>query len=112
MTYTDEYKLLKEYVENRNMIIKAHGKTSDKTQNGLNLLKNEYAKLIKIVRTANEEPSKKLKLLKQRLEDTYSLLVVWTKYVEIVYMPESEIAMLEQVEGTDMKLESASFGAK
>jgi hypothetical protein len=40
MTYTDEYKLMKEYIDNRELLIKQYGGTtkSERCQEGLKLL--------------------------------------------------------------------------
>jgi len=46
MTFTHEYKLLREYVRNRQMILDALPAESSKAKEGLNKLKNSYAQLI------------------------------------------------------------------
>lgn len=74
MTYTDEFKLLKEYVDNRTLILKQFGNSteSSKCQEGLKLLEEEYAKLLKKQRDLiTKEPGKKLKVLQKRLEDMF-----------------------------------------
>lgn len=49
MTYTEEYKLMKEYIDNRSLLIKQYGGTtqSARCQEGLKLLEQEYAKLLR-----------------------------------------------------------------
>lgn len=99
MTYTDEYKMLKEYVDNRNLLIRQFGGTSDseRCQEGLKLLEEQYAKLLKRQKLSIQDPSKKLKVLQKRLEDMFQLLSLWTQYVEVIYMPESEIHVLSAI---------------
>jgi hypothetical protein len=38
MTYTEEYKILKEYVDNRNLILNNHAAESEKAKEGIKLL--------------------------------------------------------------------------
>lgn len=49
MTYTDEFKILKEYMDNRTMLIRQFGGTTEsaRCQEGLKLLEEQYAKLLK-----------------------------------------------------------------
>lgn len=49
MTNTEEYKLIKEYIDNRNTLIQQYGGSTDsqRCQDGLKLLEQEYAKLLK-----------------------------------------------------------------
>lgn len=42
-----------------------------------------------------DNPSERIKVIQKRLEDIFQLFNLWTQYVEIIYMPESEISMLE-----------------
>lgn len=61
MTYTDEFKTLKEYVDNRTLLINQYSENSARCQEGLQLLEREYAKLLK--KQSITEPAKKLKTL-------------------------------------------------
>lgn len=56
------------------------------------------------------EPSKKLRILQQRLEDMFQLLSLWTQYVEVIYMPESEIHVISAVEKMDARPEDTAYG--
>ena len=49
MTNTEEHKLIKEYIDNRNTLILQYGGATDsqRCQEGLKLLEQEYAKLLK-----------------------------------------------------------------
>lgn len=47
MTYTEEYKILKEYVDNRNLILNNHAAESEKAKEGIKLLEEEYARLLR-----------------------------------------------------------------
>ena len=113
MTYTDEFKILKEYVNNRNHLIQQFG-GDDKAascQEGLKLLEAEYAKLIhKHNKSLQKDPSKKLKQLQQRLEDMFQLLALWSQYVEVVYMPESEIHVISTLEKIDARPADSAYG--
>ena len=47
MTFTPEYKLMREYIRNRALILNALPENSEKAQKGLSELKLNYAKLLK-----------------------------------------------------------------
>lgn len=47
MTFTPEYKLMREYIRNRNLILLALPEGSAKAEKGLSELKLNYAKLLK-----------------------------------------------------------------
>lgn len=115
MTFTEEYKLMKEYIDNRNLIISQFGNTteSEKCQEGLKLLEKEYARLLKRQRDVlAQEPGKKIRVLQKRLEDMFQLLSLWTQYVEVIYMPESEIHILNAIERMEARPEETSYGFK
>jgi hypothetical protein len=38
MTYTEEYKIIKEYIDNRNLILNNHSEESEKAKEGIKLL--------------------------------------------------------------------------
>lgn len=66
MTYTDEFKIMKEYMDNRNLIVQQYGgdEKAARCQEGLRLLEAEYAKLLhKHHSSLQKDPSKKLKQL-------------------------------------------------
>ena len=71
MTYTEEYKILKEYLDNRTAILNSYPENTDKCKKGLAMLEQEYAKLLKNYKKQFDEPSKKLKILQKRLEDMF-----------------------------------------
>ena len=112
MTYTEEYKILKEYLDNRTAILNSYPENTDKCKKGLAMLEQEYAKLLKNYKKQFEEPSKKLKILQKRLEDMFQLLNLWTQYVEVIYMPEGDIHVLDSLSKTDARPEDASYGIK
>jgi len=65
MTYTDEFKVIKEYLDNRAILIKEFGgEESQKCQEGLKLLQQEYARLLHTQKQAlKENPGKRIKML-------------------------------------------------
>lgn len=112
MTYTDEFKLIREYLDNRTIILQQFSgqEESQRCREGLNLLQKEYAKLLKKQQVSSQDPSKKLKVLQKRLEDMFQLLSLWTQYVEVIYMPESELHVLSAVEKMDARPEDTAYG--
>lgn len=78
MTHTPEYKLLKEYIRNRNLIIQALPENSTKAQEGVLKLKAKYATLLKNHETRMEtDVSLRLKVTQKRVEDMFQLLNIW-----------------------------------
>jgi hypothetical protein len=73
MTYTDEFKILKEYLDHRATLIAEYGsEESERCQEGLKLLQREYAKLLHSQKQAlKENPGKRLRLLQKRLESMF-----------------------------------------
>lgn len=64
MSHTEEYKILKEYIDNRNAILTQYPAESARAQKGTKMLEQEYAKLLNQHHHAlRTEPSKRLKLL-------------------------------------------------
>lgn len=59
-----------------------------------------------------KEPSKKLRVLQKRLEDMFQLLSLWTQYVEVIYMPESEIHVISAIEKMDARPEDTAYGIR
>ena len=58
----------------------------------------------------SSDPSKRLKILQKRLEDMFQLLSLWTQYVEVIYMPESEIHVLSAIERMEARPEDTAYG--
>jgi hypothetical protein len=96
MTYTEEYKTLREYIRNRTLILNALPEGSQKAKEGLEALRNEYARLLQNqkLRMQNDNGFR-LKIMQKRLEDMFSLLGIWQKYVDIIYAAEGEIDIME-----------------
>lgn len=77
----------------------------------MKLLESEYAKLLQLnQKSLEKDPSKKLKQLQTRLEDMFQLLSLWSQYVEVVYMPESEIHVIATLEKLDARPSDSAFG--
>lgn len=95
MTFSEEYKLMRQYVRNRALILQALPEGSQKANDGLHKLKVQYAKLLANHRNKmRNNDGFKLKEMKKRLEDMFKLLSLWQRYVDIIYMPETEVNML------------------
>ncbi len=97
MTFTDEYKAIKDFLDNRTLLLQEFGGQSDSAacKEALTLLEREYARLIAKQRQESQgNATRKLKTLKKRLEDMFQLLSLWTQYVEVIYMPEADIHIL------------------
>jgi len=110
MSYTDEYKLLKEYADAKARIQNAHEKGSKRCEQGLAELKTEFQKLyLHFKKSQSSRPHKKLITLQEKLEDLLSLLNLWTQYVTIVYMPEAELNLFDFMHRGDIRLDEKSI---
>jgi hypothetical protein len=118
MTHSDEYKLMRQYLRNRQLILNAVPEESQKAQDGLSALKLQYAKLLHNQRSRMQrEPGFRLKVMQKRLEDMFQLLNVWQQYVDIIYAPETEINMLKILKdngqyNTEGDIDDQSFASK
>ena len=112
MTTTEEYKILKEYVDNRNLILASGDRDSLGTRKTLNKLKVEYAKLLRSTKVRMQDPSLKLKMLQKRLEDTFNLISIWTNYIDIIYMPDSEMQLMNMLMETGTNANESQFRRK
>lgn len=78
MTFTPEYKLMREYIRNRTLILNAVPEGSEKADKGLRELKNSYAKLLKNEKTRlQNDPGLRLRVTLKRVEDIFQLLNLW-----------------------------------
>lgn len=76
-------------------------------------LEKEYAKLLhNYRRSLKSDPTKKLKTLQKRLEDLFQLLSIWSQYVEIIYMPESEVNIINAITTMEARPEDTSYAFK
>lgn len=96
MTYTEEYKLLREYVRNRQLVLDALPEDSQKAKRGLQVLKEQYSLLIANQRARmRDNAGYRLDVMKKRLEDMFRLLNCWQQYIDIIYAPEVEINFMK-----------------
>ncbi len=51
-------------------------------------------------------------MLQKRLEDMFQLLSLWTQYIEVIYMPESEIHVISAIEKMEARPEDTAYGVK
>ena len=113
MTYTDEFKIIKEYLDNRTTILQQYGNQpeSESCKEGLKSLERQYSMLLRNQKQhIKSDPNRKLKVLQKRLEDMFQLLSLWTQYVEVIYMPESDIHILSAIERLDARPEDTAYG--
>ncbi|CDW75094.1 UNKNOWN [Stylonychia lemnae] len=112
MSNNEEFKLLKEYMDARQLITENFPESSEKGKEGLEKLEQEYAKLLRNYKRSLQEPSKRLKTMQKRLEDLFNLVSLWSQYVDIIYMPDAEIDIIDAVNKTEARPEDDSFASK
>ena len=116
MTFTHEYKLMREYVRNRQMILDALPAESKKGKIGLKKLQKSYSQLILNHKTRMQnDDSYKLKEMSSKLEGIYKLFDQWQSYIDVIYAPEIEINMMETLKkegllSMDKSYDNESFG--
>jgi len=111
MTFTHEYKLLREYVRNRQLILDALPAESSKAKEGLDKLQKSYAQLI--INHKNKmknDGSYKLKEMSTKLEGIYKLFDFWQSYIDVIYAPEAGVHMLETMKKEGLYSQNASYG--
>jgi hypothetical protein len=78
MTFTSEYKVMRQYVRNRALILNALPEGSSKATDGLKALETQYAKLLRNQRLRmKKDVTFKLTVIQKRLEDMFQLLNLW-----------------------------------
>ena len=53
--------------------------------------------------------SLRLKTLQNRLDNIFELINLWNKYIEIIYMPEAELDMIEKITKSEGRPEELSY---
>lgn len=48
-------------------------------------------------------------ILEQRLEDIFKLLILWQKYVDVIYMPETEATLISSLKPDELYPEEGTF---
>lgn len=112
MTYTPEYLVMREFMDNRNKMLEITEGTMPKEKRDaiLGSLTHKYAKLLALKqKEMNESWKGRVNVLEQRLEDMFKLLTLWQKYVDVIYMPETEINLLNQIKPEDIYPEEDTF---
>ena len=112
MSFTPEYEIFRDYVTKRRQIensVKAQTNEAWK-QNSLDQLKELYAILLaKREQKIKSSLSLRLKTLQKRLENIFELLNLWNQYVEVIYMPEAEVHMIDQLSQMEGRDEDYSY---
>lgn len=92
-TYTEEHSVFTLYKETL-LRIDNYLVTKD-TEKDFNVLKDNLAylfkRLITLVREENEKPDSKLDLVENQLKNLTMILVLWSRYVEIIYLPDVDV---------------------
>jgi len=93
LTYTEEHSTFELYRETINRIDNylAQNENSALTNHLKNNLTFLFKKLITLIRLENDKPDNKIELIENHIKSLIMILVVWNKYVEIIYMPESDV---------------------
>lgn len=75
------------------------GKASEKWKTeSLSQLKELYAMLLaKRQQKIRSSLTLRLKTLQNRLNNIFELINLWNQYIEIIYMPESEVHMIDKL---------------
>ena len=115
MSFTPEFEIIREYVSKHKQIqnsVKAMSNAEFKEKQ-LGQLKELYSMLLaKRQQKIRGSLSLRLKTLQQRLENIFELLNLWNQYVEVIYMPEGEVHMIDQLHEMEGRPEEQSYTAR
>lgn len=112
MSFTPEYEMLREYVHKRRQIeTSVKGQASEAwKEKSCEQLRELYAILLaKRQQKIRGSLSLRVKTLQKRLENIFELLSLWNQYVEVVYMPEGEVHMVDQLSSMEGRLDDLSY---
>lgn len=90
------------------------GKASEewKTE-AMSQLKELYAMLLaKRQQKIRSSLSLRLKTLQNRLNNIFELINLWNQYIEIIYMPESEVHMIDKLSQQEGRTEELSHASR
>jgi len=98
MSFTPEFEIMRDYLTKHKQIensVKA--KTSEEWKaKSISQLKELYAILLaKRESKINTSVTLRLKTLQKRLEHIFELINLWNQYIEVIYMPEAEVHMVD-----------------
>lgn len=51
----------------------------------------------------------RLKTLQKRLENIFELINLWNQYIEVIYMPEAEVNMIDQLAEMEGRPDDLSY---
>jgi len=92
LTTTEENAAFDLYKETINRIKSKYNSEIDpELKNLMQKITYDFKKLITLIRLENEKPEDKLSLIENQLKSLVMILVVWTKYTDIIYKPEEQI---------------------
>ena len=98
MSYTPEYEVMRDYLTQRRQIessVKGQASEAWRTKS-LTQLRELYAMLlVKREQKIRSSVAMRLKTLQKRLEDIFHLINLWNQYIEVIYMPEYEVNMID-----------------
>jgi len=93
LTYTEEHSVYTLYKDTifriENYLYASNNKTEvNNLKENLTIL---FKRLICLIRSENEKADTKIEIIEKQLKALTMILVVWNKYVEIIYTPENKI---------------------
>jgi hypothetical protein len=90
LTYTEENSVYDLYNETVNRL-KYHFDNHKGIEPIIEHFTGLFKKLITLIRLEYENPNTKLELIENQLKSLTMILVIWNRYVEIIYMPDEEV---------------------
>jgi len=103
LTFTEEHSTFDLYTETMNRIENylSHSENSEITNHLKNNLTYLFKKLITLIRLENEKPDNKIEIIENQMKSLVMILVLWNKYVDIIYMPENDVNLLIEREKSE-----------
>jgi hypothetical protein len=97
LTYTEESSVFDLYIETVNRL-RYHFENHQGIEPIVEHFNGLFKKLITLIRMEYENPNSKLELIESQLKSLVMILVVWIRYVEIIYMTDEEVQKILDME--------------
>lgn len=115
MTYTEEYKILRQFQDLKNVIKAKHVRNfiilqSGNTKESKRVLFELYlrhSQLLAKLHSEQNNPEVKLQVLEEQIDNIRAVLALWEYYTYIIYLPDSQVYGIMEMEAREEMEEAA-----
>ena len=104
MTFTPEFQLIREYLQKKRLIESTPAAQASQSHKKkmIHELRSLYAALLrKREAKIKSDITLRLRVMEERLHNIFEMLQLWTRYVDIIYMPETELKLAQTMARQD-----------